>query len=219
LQWQGEIWVHQRTAAIHGNRLAGDKARFFTAKQGADIGDVGWRRGATHRCPPGLNPLADGLLHRLWRLADDGGCVADTRIDGVDRNPLPPERHGEVAAGAFDRCLGRTHAHPRLPATGLPARRVGQSQDTPPTGHVLCRRARPDEESACLCIIGHLPFGKGHFGGQGVFVDGFQARDHAMDKDVATTQLFSGFVDQCLGAAGVGDISLHKYPVRPRCSH
>ena len=39
-----------------------------------------------------------------------------------------------------------------------------------------------------------------------------------MHKDIATAQLFGGFVDQCLGTVGVRNITLHEHPVRPRCS-
>lgn len=100
LQWEWEIRIHQRTAAIDGNRLAGHKAGLFATEQGTHIGNVRGR--------PALYICVFVLRLRPVRLAlylgvnASAGCLHRFHVQPPPDNPViphPENRHAPHGKG------------------------------------------------------------------------------------------------------------------------
>jgi hypothetical protein len=70
--------------------------------------------------------------------------------------------------------------------------------------------SRSDKESSCLGIEGELPLFKRHLGGQRMFVNLTEFRNHALHKNVAAAELFGGFVDNFLCALCIRRVALYQ---------
>src|SRR5437016_1746918 len=57
LDLQRQAWIHERRAAVNGERLPGDPSGFFGTQQGDSIADVGGSPQATHRRPTFFVPV------------------------------------------------------------------------------------------------------------------------------------------------------------------
>src|SRR5882762_6860736 len=121
LYFQREYGVHNRSASIHVEDLAGHPTRFLHADEHRCIRDVLRGPSSPRGTPPDFMPGFNRLLHLRWETnqytaIDQVSCTEDdARAEWVHGDTTPGKGYGEVAHQRLHCGFCRSHPHPGLP--------------------------------------------------------------------------------------------------------
>src|SRR6266513_2741542 len=216
LDLERQARIHQRRAAVHGDRLACDPAGFFRAEQRHSIPDIGRGAEPAHRGPaplmPGANHVLGGVRERV-----EHAVLDPPGTDGVHGDASLGERHGEVTAQRLHGDLRRPHPDPWLPAAGTAARRVRDSDDPATVTHQGTHLADRQEERLGLGIHGRVPLPDGDV--HRSLIELRHVRPGVADEDVERAELLLRASEHARDVFGPADIGLDRETIRATLPH